>query len=196
MATEVRHLVTAEEFIALRDDSCRMELVDGEIVRMAPSGGGHGKVTFRAAGLLNNYLEAHPIGEGFGAETGFLLRRNPDLVRAPDVSILLNEHIPPDGIPGGFIPATPDLVVEVVSPNDGAEEVQRKVQDWLNAGVPLLWLMYPGLRRVVVHAPGQPMLILGENDILDGGAVLPGFSCRVADLFARRAEPQANGSAG
>lgn len=191
MATEVRHLVTAEELFALQDDTSRMELVDGEIVRIAPSGGGHGKVTFRTARALGDYLEVHPLGEGFGAETGFLLRRDPDLVRAPDAAFLSNERIPAGGIPDGYIPAVPDLVVEVVSPHDSAEYVQRKVQDWLDAGTRLLWLMYPRLRRIVVHAAGQPMRILSENDTLDGGDVLPGFSCRVAGLFGRPAWTQA-----
>src|SRR5581483_2418749 len=141
----------------------------------------HGEVTHNVGLLLGMHVRAHRLGRMVGAETGFLLRRDPDLVRAPDAAFIAKQRVPAGGLPKTYIPFAPDLAVEVVSPNDTAEYVQRKVRDWLDAGTRLLWLVYPGLRQVAVYAPGQPLRSLGPDDPLDGGDILPGFSCRVAD---------------
>lgn len=188
MVIHTRTPVTAEELPFVQDEGCRTELVDGEVVRMAPAGGEHGEVTHNVGLLLGVHVKARHLGRMVGAETGFLLRREPDLVRAPDVAFIARRRIPPGGLPKGYIPFAPDLAVEVVSPNDTAEYVQRKVHDWLREGTRLLWLVYPGLAQVVIHAPGQPVRTLGPDDELDGGDVVPGFSCRVAEILAEPPE--------
>jgi Uma2 family endonuclease len=195
MTTQARHLVTAEELLQMQDEDCRTELIDGEILRMAPAGGEHGEVTHNAGLLLGVHVRAGRLGRMVGAETGFLLRRHPDLVRAPDVAFIARQRIPPGGLPKGYIPFPPDLAVEVVSPNDTDQYVLRKVQDWLAAGTRLLWLVYPGRARVVVHAPGQSIRTLGPDDLLDGDDVLRGFSCRVAELLPEPVEAESQPSA-
>lgn len=183
MTTHAQRLVTAEELFEMPDEDCRRELIDGEVLRMSPAGAEHGEVSFNAGLLLGAYIKMHRLGRGFGAETGFVLRRRPDLVRAPDLAFVRRERIATEGVPKAYFPGPPDLAVEVISPNDTAAYVQRKVRDWMDAGTRLLWLVYPGLKQAVVHVPGQPARTLGPDDVLDGGDVVPGFSCRVADLL-------------
>jgi len=196
MTTHAQRLVTAEELLAMQDEDCHTELVDGEVLRMAPAGGEHGEVTHNVGLLLGMHVRSHRLGRMVGAETGFLLGRNPDLVRAPDAAFIAQRRVPSGGLPKAYIPFAPDLAVEVISPNDTAEHVQRKAQDWLAAGTRLLWQVYPGLKRAVVHAPGQPTRTLGPEDVLDGGDVVPGFSCRVSDLLPEPPDQADGPSAG
>ena len=109
---------TAEELFLLADDGSRTELVKGEIVHMTPAGARHGAVTVRIGRLLDEYVEAHGLGVCCGAETGFILRRSPDTVRAPNAAVVVTSHVPAPGLPDGFWPCAPDLAVEVVSPWD------------------------------------------------------------------------------
>src|SRR5262245_7247038 len=141
-ATGIR--MTADELLRLPDNGMRRELIAGELYEMPPAGGEHGYVGIRAVYRLAAFLEQHPeIGGGlFAAETGFRLTRNPDTVRAPDIA-----YIGPDRLDQarvrGFPELAPDFVVEVVSPNDTAAEVQSKTEEWLRAGVLLVWVLYP-----------------------------------------------------
>jgi Uma2 family endonuclease len=105
-------------------------------------------------------------------------------VRFPDVAWIRKDKLPGGRPYAGHCRAVPDLIVEVVSPNDDAEQLQAKLAEFRAAGVPLLWVVYPGSRQVeVIHDDGTARY-LAESDALDGGDVLPGFSCQVADLFA------------
>lgn len=117
-----RSLMTAEELFELQDDGYCYELVDGDLVRMTPSGGEHGAVTACFSQVLRDYVETHG-GVCCGAETGFILRRTPDVVRAPDAAFVSGERVPKDGIPKSFWPFAPDLAVEVPSPNDRFSDV-------------------------------------------------------------------------
>ena len=109
--------MTAEELFELPEDGYRYELVDGDLVRMTPAGAEHGVVTARVGYVLQEYAEEHG-GVCCGAETGFILRRMPDIVRAPDAAFVSDERVPESGIPKSFWPFAPDLAVEVPSPND------------------------------------------------------------------------------
>jgi Uma2 family endonuclease len=182
MAIEPR-LMTAEELLAMPDDGMRHELVRGEIRGMAPAGGEHGDVAGTAHGNVYLYVRSHRLGRVFTAETGFLLRRDPDTVRAPDVAFIRTERIPPEGIPKGYIPVAPDLVVEVVSPGDTAAEVQEKVEEWLAFGVRAVWVVYPSGPRLQLHLPDRSSRLLGPEDEVDGGEALPGFRMRLRDLL-------------
>src|SRR3954452_6730216 len=122
MAVE-RRLVTAEELLAMPDDGQRRELIDGEVRAMAPASDAHGFHTGAIQYHVAHYLRGHPIGWVRSAETGFLLRRDPDLVRAPDLAVVLYARHPRGSAGGGFVDGPPDLAVEVVSPNDRAHEV-------------------------------------------------------------------------
>lgn len=182
MATRIPH--TADELLALPDDGMRHELVGGELRTMTPSGYQHGRIAARLAGLVDSHVTAHQLGDTLGAETGFRLASNPDTVRAPDVAFVSRERVPEVAPPRGYGLGAPDLVAEVVSPNDSYEEVVEKVLDWLRAGTRLVWVVNPRTRTVAIHAPGADARMLHESDTLTGGEVLPGFACPVAELFA------------
>ena len=179
-------LLTADDLLQMstvENKGRRLELVKGELVEMAPAGGRHGRVSMRAGSRLNTFVEQNDLGQVFAAETGFRLARDPDTVRAPDVAFVAKDRLPAGDLPVGFPDLVPDLVVEVISPGTSAAEMQAKVETWLRAGVPLVWVFYPGTRSVAVYRGWQDAQILTDEDMLTGDPVLPGFSCPVKELF-------------
>ena len=176
--------LTAEELLRLSTTGRRYELVKGELFEIPPAGGRHGSVAMRIGASLNAYVRAHSLGEVFAAETGFILRRNPDTVRAPDAAFVAKERLPAGELPPGYLEMVPDLAVEVVSPGDTTREVREKVADWLRAGVRLLWAIDPATRSVTVYRSPEDFDVLSEDDILDGGQVIPGFSANIKDLLS------------
>lgn len=173
-------LLTAEDVLKLPSD-LRCELIDGVLIQMSPPGGLHGRVSANVAYVLKR---AELSGQGVAlGEVGFILRRNPDTVRAPDAAFIRKDRIPAGGIPKSFWEIAPDLVVEVVSPFDTAAEIQSKVREWLEAGVRLVWVVYPDSRTVNVIRSPTERVTLSVDDLLEAGDVVPGFSCRVAELF-------------
>jgi Uma2 family endonuclease len=183
MSTATRP-TTADELFHMPDDGFRYELIEGELRKMSPTGGEHGVLSIEVGYLLSDYVRRHALGQVFGAETGFRVRRNPDTVLAPDVSFIRKERIAVIGIPQEFLPEAPALVVEVVSPGDTAEEVDDKMRRWFAAGVELGWVIYPRGRTITVYRALDDIRILTADDVLDGDSVVPGFQCRVRDLFA------------
>lgn len=180
MAKTIR-LLTAEDLERLGPDS-RCELMDGVLVEMPPVGPTHGQVTIRLGRHLDLHTDAQRLGRIY-TEVGFILRRNPDRVRAPDLAFVRADRISGEGPPAGFWEIAPDLVAEVVSPNDTPAEVQTKVREWIEAGVRLVWVVYPSTRTVTVVRSLLDRQELSSGDALEGEDVLPGFSCRVGALF-------------
>ena len=182
MTTGIR-LITAEELWAMPNNA-RRELVRGEVRTMAPAGFEHGAVIINVAAPLANYVKAQRLGVVLGAETGFVLKRNPDIVRGADVAFVAASRIPAAGLPTKFWEGAPDLAVEVVSPGDTVEEVEEKVDDYLTAGTHLVWVVNPKRKTITVHKPAANPLVLRVQDTLEGADVVPGFRCNVADIFA------------
>lgn len=178
----VKELITADELWQMGGRGENFELVKGELVKMTPPGGTHGHAALSLGSRLFNFVEAHKLGKMM-VESGYKLSANPDTVRAPDISFLSAAKIPPDGLPDGYINSAPDLAVEVVSPGDTASEIQNKVQDYLTYGTQVVWVVYPQQRLVMVHYPDGTARTLQETDILSDEAIIPGFSCRVSDIF-------------
>ncbi|MFV2068607.1 MAG: Uma2 family endonuclease [Pirellulales bacterium] len=176
--------ITAAELAQVRGDGRRCELVDGVLRMMSPSGWRHGEAVGNLHGLLWQHIRARRLGKLFGAETGFLLTRNPDTVRAPDVAFVATESFPKDEPEGAFWPGAPDLAVEVVSPSDRASDVKEKIQAWIDAGARAVWVVEPGLRSVTVHRSTGDRTSHVENDELVSDDVVPGFRCTVAEIFA------------
>jgi Uma2 family endonuclease len=183
MAVEPR-LMTAEELLRLPDDGMRHELVRGELRTMSPPGFEHGDVTSVFGGSLWSYVRANALGKVVVGDVGFQLTSDPDTVRAPDVALVRRERLENLGTVRGYWSGAPDLAVEVISPNDLYTEVDEKVAEWLEHGTRLVFVVNPRRRTVAVHRPGQPVRILGENDVLDGEDVVPGWTLPVRDLFA------------
>ena len=167
----------------LSSEGKRAELIKGELTVMAPAGGRHGRIANTIAYLLTQFVRAGQGGTVFAAETGFLLRRNPDTLRAPDVAFVSSDRLGAEGAPVGFLEQAPDLAVEVVSPGDTAASVQSKVEDWLEAGTRLVWIVYPDTESVTVYRFLHQATVLSEPNDLDGVPVLPDFSVPVRDLF-------------
>ncbi|GIV21510.1 MAG: hypothetical protein KatS3mg023_3261 [Armatimonadota bacterium] len=162
----------------------RLELVRGELRELAPANEEHGYLTMRLGTLVTVFVMQHQLGYTFAAETGFVLSEEPATVRAPDFAFLSRERAPQEWS-RHFARYVPDLVAEVVSPNDTFSEVAEKVNDWLQAGVRMVWVVDPSSRVVYVYRAGQPVRVLHEEDVLQGEEVLPGFQCKVSEIFAR-----------
>jgi Uma2 family endonuclease len=177
-------LVTADELLAMGKDD-RYELVEGVLVPMSPPPAmEHGHVAMMLALRAGSFVADHRLGWTFAAETGFRLHRDPDTVRGPDFAFVARGRITREMNLRRYLDVVPDLVAEVVSPSDSAAEVNAKVVEYLDAGVRLVWVLYPQSQTVALHRPGGESELLRAGDELSGEEVLPGFSCPVADLFA------------
>jgi len=184
MAVTQRQTMTADELLTFHGEpGKRYELADGELIEMSPPGGEHGETTFNAGRLIGNFVAPSNLGVVYAAETGFRLRQNPDHVRAPDVAFLRRDRLPEGKSPRGYVPVAPDFVVEVVSPGDTAHEVQERVDDWLQAGTPLVWVVYSSPRSVFIFRGLDRIERRFGDEELDAEPVLPGFRCKVSDLF-------------
>jgi Uma2 family endonuclease len=177
-------LYTAADLLKMPENRVRYELVEGELRTTTPASGALGLVTGRLFGELFQHVRAQALGELFTEATGFQLRRNPDTVRAPDIAFVRAERLPPEGIGPGFLELAPDLAVEVVSPSDTVSELGEKVGEYLDVGVRAIWVVDPANRTVTTHEAGRNVRLLREDDMLEGGAVVPGFQYSVAALFA------------
>jgi Uma2 family endonuclease len=176
-------LTTADELFLMPDDGFRYELVKGELRRMPPAGGEHGAVAINSAVMIAQFVKARGLGVVFAADTGFKIASEPDTVRVPDLAFVRRERIADGGIPREFWPGAPDLAVEVISPGDTYTEVEEKVHDWLNAGALMVLVLNQRTHTVTIYTSHTDVVRLTTADTLDGGEVLPGFTCRVAELF-------------
>lgn len=176
-------LVTADELLESYSGQ-RCELVRGEVRLKSPAGSEHGNIVNNVAFAVTLIVKEHHLGNVFCAETGFVIHRDPDTVRAPDVAFVLRERIPAERTES-FFDGPPDLAVEVLSPSDTASEVNEKAEDWLTAGCQEVWLVDPGLQRV-----SKLTLVDGEirqstnDDVLTSG-LLPGFEMPMSEIFRR-----------
>ena len=150
---------------------------------MSPSGWKHGKFVGRIHTRLGHFVEQHALGTVFGAETGFLISRDPDTVRAPDIAFVANENLPGTDPAEAFWPGAPDLAVEVLSPSDKTGEVDEKIQAWLAARCRVVWVVDPKLPTVTVYRSASDVALLTVDQILEGGEVVQGFRCPVAEIF-------------
>jgi len=181
-ATAIRY--TPEDLLKITDRPMP-ELVDGELVEREPMGQRADAVASRLIMRLGNYSEAHLPGVVNGAHGSFqIFPGDPGKVRIPDVSFTRKDRLPGGEPAEGHGRVAPDLVVEVISPNDLASDLFQKIDDYQSAGIPLIWVVNPEtctVRPITLNGEG-PSLRLG--DTLRGGEVLPGFECPVASLFA------------
>ena len=181
--TTTPRIFTADDLWLMPNDQ-RRELVKGELRTMAPAGFDHGAVIVNLTFLLTQHVRQHQLGLVLGAETGFMLARDPDTVRGADIAFVSNERLPAGPRPKGYFPAAPDLAVEVMSPGDTLNEVEDKVDDYLAAGTRLVWVVNPRRRTVTAHRPGVGPTLFGNTETLTGDDIVPGFTCAVAEIFA------------
>lgn len=176
-------LLTADDLWNMPDHGGHHELVRGELRPMSPAGFDHGSVSMNLSGPLHQFVRSRKLGVVVTAETGFILARDPDTVRAPDAAFVRQERIPESGRPLKFWLGPPDLAVEIMSPGDTVFEVDEKVQEWIAGGTRLVWVVNPRQQTVTVYRPDNTARILGAGEMLDGMDVVPGFQIAVAELF-------------
>jgi Uma2 family endonuclease len=179
MTTSAPALATIGD-LELRPGRC--ELIDGEIIDVAPAGFEHGRAMVAIGSLLAQHVKANQVpGAVLAGDPGFILdERN---VRAPDVAYLDADRCA-RAPTSGFMRFVPNLAVEIVSPTDSHSAVVAKARLWLQCGVSLVWVVDPPSRTVDVYVRGAPIICREATDRIDGGDVLPGFSCQVSEFFA------------
>lgn len=131
---------------------------------------------------LARHVREHRLGAAFLAETGFVLARDPDNVRAPDIAFVRHDRLPDPPTPGYF-PGAPDLAVEITSPNDTFTEVHEKSIDWLEHGADMVWVVDPVARRATVYRGVDDVRIVSRSGELTGEDVVPGFAMPLHDLW-------------
>lgn len=182
MGSQAR-LMTAEELLGSDVPNKSTELVRGVLVVREPPGGWHGVLAARLTVLLGQHVYSRRAGEVLAQDTGFLIEREPDTVRAPDVAFVSAAKASAIGR-RGYAPFAPDLAVEILSPGDRAGEVLGKVADWLRAGVRLVWVIDPDRRVAHVHRGDGTITIVHDDGALDGEDVLPGFTCSLREILS------------
>jgi Uma2 family endonuclease len=183
--------MTAEEFLALPDDGVERWLIRGQLrekrdTDMTMRNKLHSITEGRVTGILARWMQTQPEprGEVVCGEAGFILRRNPDTISAgADVAIISVAQADAESDDTTMIEGPPLVIAEILSPHDTTEEVAERVEEYLDCGLPMVWVLNPYSRTVIVHRPGQEALALDTRDALTGDPELPGFSCPVADFF-------------
>ena len=175
-------LVTANDLLTLEISGKSTELVRGRLIVREPPSTYHGRVQGVLHVLVGSHVRAHALGAVLGQDTGFKIASDPDTVRAPDLAFVDRARVAQIAR-RGYAALAPDLVAEILSPDDRPGEVLTKVGDWLAAGVRLVWVIDPDRRVATVYrADGSVITVASDADI-DGDAVLPGFSFRLSELF-------------
>jgi len=162
------------------DTDKEYEIVDGQPEEKVMGGARHGGVGSRLIGRLWAHIEPRHLGGVYGPDTSFQIGQNE---RMPDVAFVAASRLPEEGEPEGPWPLPPDLAVEIVSPSDSYRKVMTRVAEYLAAGGRQVWLIFAEHRTVTIYSSLTEVKVLQETDELDGGEVIPGFRCRVADLF-------------
>ncbi len=176
--------VTAEQLTAIQEPGKRYELVQGELRMMSPAGHEHGRIAMRIGSLLEQHVRANQLGEVYAAETGFLLSRDPDTVRAPDLAFVSSKRLLQYTDIAGYLPLAPDLVAEVVSPNDTFTQVEEKAVSWLAAGTAMVLVVDPGTRTVRTYRSKDNIEVHYEKDELDASDVVKDWRLAVGQIFA------------
>ena len=183
MTTTETRLLTAGDLLRLYSEGVRGELIRGVLCETMPTGHEHGAIVVNLSTELRNFIKPRGLGWLVASDSGVWLERDPDTVREPDIAFTSAEKVPLDARITGYAEVAPDLVVEIVSPNDSRREVHDKAQMWLLHGVRLVWVVYPNTRTVDVYRSNGAVITLGEEDSLDGHDALPGFACGVSAIF-------------
>lgn len=175
------HYMTAGELESVRIPGKATELVRGRLLVKEPPGTDHGRMAARLTIVVGSFVLARKLGAVYAQDTGFRIASNPDTVRGPDLAFVGAERASTNG--RGYASVAPDLVVEIVSPDDRKADVAAKVEEWLAAGSRLVWVIDMSRRVATVHRPDATTLAVEADGFLDGETVLPGFRCRLGEIF-------------
>jgi len=185
MATVTKtELMTAEQFMAADLGDGAFELVRGEVVEMPPPMPEHGRVCGNAYFVLESYGRQSGLGYALSNDSGVLTERDPDTVRGADVCYYSHARWPRAQVSDHLPPVPPDLAVEVVSPGNRLAKIMKKVSEYLEVGVGLVWVVYPKRLQVVIYrATEDESMSFHEKDVIENLPELPGFRCSVSDFF-------------
>ena len=175
--------MTVEDLYVMPDDGFNYELQAGMLVSEPAPGFRHGHVVAAIAELLRAHVKKQRLGVVLAGDSGFILARKPDTVRGPDVAFVSRERFERSGDPVRAFAGAPDLAVEVLSPSNTPAAMHAKVADYLAAGTRCVWVVDPEAQTVTVYASLLSPHRLGEDEMLDGDDVVPGFRVRVGELF-------------
>jgi Uma2 family endonuclease len=173
---------TDKEFMALAKDGHQYELVNRELIDRDSAGMEHSVIGAVIGGLLAIHVRQHKLGIVCGASTAFALKNGNK--RSPDVSFVAKERL--KGLkrpPRGFFQGSPDLAVEILSPSNTVEEIHEKIVEYFENDTRLVWVIHPDEKYVLVYHSTEPDRFLRSQDLLEGAAIVPGFSMSVAELF-------------
>ncbi|HEY9878683.1 MAG TPA: Uma2 family endonuclease [Leptolyngbyaceae cyanobacterium] len=155
----------------------------GELIIMSPTGGSTGDRNAELTFQLRAWSRRNNLGKSFDSSTGFKLPNGAN--RSPDASWVRMERwnaLTPEQ-QEKFVPLCPDFAVELMSPSDALEDVQRKMQEYIENGSQLGWLINRKQRQVEIYRPGQPVEVLDAPKTLSGEEVLPGFVLELAEIL-------------
>lgn len=183
MATET--LITAKQFSQMPDNGVPRELVRGEVVEMNVPGFRHGEICAEIAGVLREFVKPRKLGRVTTNDSGIITARNPDSVRGADVAFYSFDRIPADQQPARYPDRSPELVFEVLLPDDRWPYMLAKVAEYLGADVQTVCVVDPAGQTISVYTADQAPRILTAAESLELPAILPGFQARVADLLAQ-----------
>src|SRR3990167_752546 len=159
-------LLTADDLWKIVADGSRYELSRGELVPMTPVGLQHSAIVGRLGEFLSRYVRENQLGI-VGTEGGFKLERDPDTLRAPDIHFVSKARIEKEGITQKFADFPPDLAIEVLSPEDTASEVQKKVEEYLAGGVRLFWVVDPATKTVTAYRSHQDVKVFPQDQEME-----------------------------
>lgn len=175
-------LMTAEELFELEDDGCRHELINGVVTSAPPAIEPVSRALTRLCLSIGTFIEERQLGYGYVGNPGFFITSDPDTVLAPDFAFIRKERAAAILNQPGFMRIAPDFLIEVLAPSERAIHHFAKLRLYLQAGVQLIWVVFPVERLIAVYAAGGAVTFLREHETLDGGDVLPGFSLAVSEL--------------
>lgn len=177
-------LVTLEDLDRLATGDERVEILGGELYEMPPANPEHGGIAFNIATLVMRTTAARQRLKGFTAETPFRLRRDPQDVVVPGVAFVRRDRLPPIEERIRVFEGPPDIAVEVISPSDRPAVVALKIDRYLNADTPSVWLVDPAAKSITVFAPGRDAVVYRGDHAIDLGDIVPGLTIAVADVFS------------
>ncbi|HLQ76311.1 MAG TPA: Uma2 family endonuclease [Terriglobia bacterium] len=176
----IKGTATIEDLLKTPKDGFKYELADGEIL-MSPAGMRHSEIAVRIAVLLFEFLRDHPIGKVYSSDVGIQFPNGN--VRSPDVTFVNNSKLQDGRSPKSYGELIPDLVVEVLSPSESARELGRKIGEYIENGVPLVWVVDPERETVTIYRSLTDTEQRTVADRITAEPVLPGFSADVRLFF-------------
>lgn len=182
VATKATKPWTADELSRL-PEGWRYEIDEGALVIMAPAGIEHGDISLGVGAMLRQFVRSRGLGKVVGSETGFFLKTEPQILRAPDVAFISNARLARIRDPKQFSDVPPDLAVEIRSPSEAHVDIRRKVEQYLLAGVRSVWVIDPDGKTLTQYRQNEAPVTIVDPDARVEDPVLPGFVCRLRELF-------------